>query len=80
VAAPVSNGAATLALFRPEFTGRVDEVYVYKALDKATALKILRKDLKKISRDYQERGITVESDDSVLPSIEKALCAVPGWP
>jgi ATP-dependent Clp protease ATP-binding subunit ClpA len=53
---------------------------VYKALDKATALKILRKDLKKISRDYQERGITVESDDSVLPPIEKALCAVPGWP
>jgi len=61
-----------LALFRPEFIGRVDEVYVYKALDKATALRILRKELKKINRDYQERGISIESGDAVLePIIEK---------
>jgi ATP-dependent Clp protease ATP-binding subunit ClpB len=61
-----------LALFRPEFIGRVDEVYVYKALDKATALKILRKELAKINRDYQERGISVETADGVLePIIEK---------
>jgi len=26
-----------VALFRPEFIGRIDEVYVYKALDQATA-------------------------------------------
>ena len=61
-----------LALFRPEFIGRVDEVYVYKKLDQSTALKILRKELKKINRDYQERGISIESDDAVLkPIIEK---------
>ncbi len=61
-----------LSLFRPEFIGRVDEVYVYKTLDKTTALKILQKELKKINRDYQERGITIDSDDSVLlPIIEK---------
>jgi ATP-dependent Clp protease ATP-binding subunit ClpC len=61
-----------LALFRPEFIGRVDEVYVYKALDQDTALKILRKELAKINRDYQERGISIESDDAVLrPIIEK---------
>jgi ATP-dependent Clp protease ATP-binding subunit ClpB len=61
-----------LALFRPEFIGRVDEVYVYKTLDKATALKILRKELKKINRDYQERGISIASDDAVLePIIER---------
>jgi len=61
-----------LALFRPEFIGRVDEVYVYKTLDQDTALKILRKDLAKINRDYQERGISIESDDAVLrPIIEK---------
>ena len=61
-----------LALFRPEFIGRVDEVYVYKALDHPTALKILRKELAKINRDYQERGISILSDDSVLrPIIEK---------
>ena len=58
-----------LTLFRPEFVGRVDEVYVYKALDHETALKILRKELAKIDRDYQERGISIESDDTVLRSI-----------
>lgn len=58
-----------LALFRPEFIGRVDEVYVYKTLDHETALKILRKELVKINRDYQERGISVEADDAVLRAI-----------
>jgi ATP-dependent Clp protease ATP-binding subunit ClpA len=61
-----------VALFRPEFIGRVDEVYVYKKLDQSTALKILRKEIRKINRDYQERGISVVSDDAVLkPIIEK---------
>nr|WP_294565198.1 AAA family ATPase [uncultured Rhodopila sp.] len=61
-----------LPLFRPEFIGRVDEVYVYKALDHDTALKILRKELAKINRDYQERGISIEASDTVLrPIIEK---------
>jgi len=61
-----------LALFRPEFIGRVDEVYVYNALDHDVALKILRKELAKINRDYQERGISIESGDAVLrPIIEK---------
>jgi ATP-dependent Clp protease ATP-binding subunit ClpA len=61
-----------LALFRPEFIGRVDEVYVYKALDPDTALKILRKELAKVNRDYQERGLTIAADDAVLrPIIEK---------
>jgi ATP-dependent Clp protease ATP-binding subunit ClpA len=58
-----------LSLFRPEFVGRVDEVYVYKTLDHDTALKILRKELAKINRDYQERGISIESDDSALRAI-----------
>jgi ATP-dependent Clp protease ATP-binding subunit ClpC len=61
-----------LALFRPEFIGRVDEVYVYKALDDGTALKILRKELAKVNRDYQERGLSIACDDAVLlPIIEK---------
>jgi ATP-dependent Clp protease ATP-binding subunit ClpC len=61
-----------LALFRPEFIGRVDEVYVYKTLDHDAALKILRKELAKINRDYQERGLSIESDDTELrPIIEK---------
>ena len=61
-----------LALFRPEFIGRVDEVYVYKALDHDTALRILRKELQKINRDYQERGISIVAGDVVLrPIIEK---------
>jgi ATP-dependent Clp protease ATP-binding subunit ClpC len=60
------------ALFRPEFIGRVDEVYVYKKLGNATALRILEKELLKINRDYQERGISIQSDDAVLqPIIEK---------
>jgi ATP-dependent Clp protease ATP-binding subunit ClpA len=59
-------------LFRPEFIGRVDEVYVYRALDHETALKIMRKELAKINRDYQERGISIDSDDAILrPIIEK---------
>ena len=58
-----------LALFRPEFIGRVDEVYVYKKLDQEVALKILRKELRKINRDYQERGISIESDDAFLKLI-----------
>jgi ATP-dependent Clp protease ATP-binding subunit ClpA len=57
------------ALFRPEFIGRVDEVYVYKALDNETALKILRKELTKVNRDYLERGISIKSDDVVLRAI-----------
>ncbi len=61
-----------IALFRPEFIGRVDEVYVYKKLDAETALKILRKELQKVNRDYQERGISVQADDAVLrPIIEQ---------
>jgi ATP-dependent Clp protease ATP-binding subunit ClpA len=61
-----------LPLFRPEFIGRVDEVYVYRALDHETALKIMRKELAKINRDYQERGISIDSDDAILrPIIEK---------
>jgi ATP-dependent Clp protease ATP-binding subunit ClpB len=58
-----------LALFRPEFVGRVDEVYVYKTLDQEVALKILRKELKKINRDYQERGISIEAGDDILKLI-----------
>jgi ATP-dependent Clp protease ATP-binding subunit ClpA len=58
-----------LALFRPEFIGRVDEVYVYKKLDQEVALRILRKELGKINRDYQERGISVETDDESLKLI-----------
>jgi ATP-dependent Clp protease ATP-binding subunit ClpB len=61
-----------IALFRPEFIGRVDEVYVYKALDPDAALKILRKELQKINRDYQERGLSIAADDTVLrPIIEQ---------
>ena len=36
-------------------------------------MRILQKDLKKINRDYQERGITVASDDSVLAPIIEEL-------
>jgi len=61
-----------LALFRPEFIGRVDEVYVYKTLDDNTALKILRKEIAKVNRDYQERGLSIACNDTVLrPIIEK---------
>jgi ATP-dependent Clp protease ATP-binding subunit ClpC len=56
-------------LFRPEFIGRVDEVYVYKKLDQPTALRIIRKELAKINRDYQERGISIEADELVLRQI-----------
>ena len=59
-------------LFRPEFIGRIDEVYVYKALDQPTALRILGKELAKVNRDYQERGISIVSEEAVLkPIIEK---------
>lgn len=61
-----------IALFRPEFIGRVDEVYVYKTLDRDTALRILRKELVKVNRDYQERGLSIDTDDETLrPIIEK---------
>jgi len=60
-----------IALFRPEFIGRVDEVYVYKKLDADTALKILKKELRKINRDYQERGISIEAQDAVLQPISE---------
>jgi ATP-dependent Clp protease ATP-binding subunit ClpA len=58
-----------VALFRPEFIGRIDEVYVYKALSPNVALKIMRKELEKINRDYQERGISVATDDATLKAI-----------
>ena len=61
-----------VALFRPEFIGRIDEVYVYKKLSPYVALRIMRKELEKINRDYQERGISVVTDDATLrPIIEK---------
>ncbi len=61
-----------LALFRPEFIGRVDELYVYKDLDQGSALKILEKEIGKINRDYQERGISILSDEtSMRAMIEK---------
>lgn len=61
-----------LALFRPEFIGRVDELYVYKDLDQGAALKILEKEIGKINRDYQERGISILSDEtSMRAMIEK---------
>jgi ATP-dependent Clp protease ATP-binding subunit ClpA len=58
-----------ITLFRPEFIGRVDEVYVYRKLDADTALKILKKEIQKINRDYQERGLSLVSDDAALRSI-----------
>jgi ATP-dependent Clp protease ATP-binding subunit ClpB len=58
-----------VALFRPEFIGRIDEVYVYKRLDPVVALKIMRKELEKINRDYQERGVSLAVDDATLKSI-----------
>jgi ATP-dependent Clp protease ATP-binding subunit ClpC len=61
-----------ITLFRPEFIGRVDEVYVYRKLDQETALKILKKELQKINRDYQERGVSMVAEDAVLrPIIEQ---------
>jgi len=61
-----------ISLFRPEFIGRIDEVYVYKKLDADVALKIMRKELAKINRDYQERGISITTDDATLrPVVEK---------
>lgn len=58
-----------IALFRPEFIGRIDELYVYKSLDEDAALKILAKEIQKINRDYQERGISIKSDDACLRAI-----------
>jgi ATP-dependent Clp protease ATP-binding subunit ClpA len=40
-----------IALFRPNFVGRVDELYVCKDLDKGVTLKILEKEIGKINRD-----------------------------
>jgi ATP-dependent Clp protease ATP-binding subunit ClpC len=60
-----------LPLFRPEFIGRVDELYVYKNLDQNAALRILEKEIRKINRDYQERGISIESDEASLRAIIK---------
>jgi ATP-dependent Clp protease ATP-binding subunit ClpA len=56
-------------LFRPEFIGRIDEVYVYRDIDSEAAMKILKKDVAKVSRDYQERGISIEADDAALKLI-----------
>jgi ATP-dependent Clp protease ATP-binding subunit ClpB len=56
-------------LFRPEFIGRIDEVYVYRDIDADAAMKILKKDIAKVSRDYQERGVSIEADDTALRKI-----------
>jgi ATP-dependent Clp protease ATP-binding subunit ClpB len=58
-----------IALFRPEFIGRIDELYVYKNLDREAASKILEKEIKKINRDYQERGVSIGSDGASLRAI-----------
>lgn len=57
------------ALFRPEFIGRVDELYVYKSLDEDAAVKILEKEIRKINRDYQERGISIGLEEASARAI-----------
>jgi ATP-dependent Clp protease ATP-binding subunit ClpB len=50
--------------FKPEFLNRIDDIVVFKQLDRAQIAQIIDVQLEKLRKNLEERGITIELDDS----------------
>jgi ATP-dependent Clp protease ATP-binding subunit ClpB len=61
--------ASGAPLFRPEFLARIDEIVVFQNLGKPEAIKILKKVLANLNRDYADRGLTLTMDDATAEAV-----------
>ncbi len=50
--------------FKPEFLNRIDDIVVFKQLDRVQIAQIIDVQLEKLRKNLEERGITIELDDS----------------
>jgi ATP-dependent Clp protease ATP-binding subunit ClpB len=50
--------------FKPEFLNRIDDIVVFKQLDRAQIARIIDVQLEKLRRNLEDRGITIELEDS----------------
>ncbi len=50
--------------FKPEFLNRIDDIVVFKQLTKDQIAKIIDVQLEKLRKNLEERGITIELDDT----------------
>jgi ATP-dependent Clp protease ATP-binding subunit ClpB len=57
---------ALRASFRPEFLNRIDEIIIFRSLDKEDIKQIVRLQLDKVREQLQARRIGLEVDDSAL--------------
>lgn len=57
--------------FRPEFLNRLDEIIVFKKLDRESVKKISKLMIDKSIKKLEERNIKIEIDDSVVEFISK---------
>ncbi len=57
--------------FRPEFLNRLDEIIVFKKLDKESVKKIAKLMIDKSIKKLEDRNISIEIDDSLVEYISK---------
>jgi ATP-dependent Clp protease ATP-binding subunit ClpB len=57
--------------FKPEFLNRIDDIVVFKQLGKEEIAKIIDVQLEKLRKNLEERGITIELDDSARELLVK---------
>ncbi len=50
--------------FKPEFLNRIDDIVVFKQLDKGQIAQIIDVQLEKLRKNLEERGIAIELDES----------------
>ena len=58
--------AILLKYFRPEFVNRIDQVVVFRPLDKSVMEKIVQKELGKVSKILSDQGIDLAYRDDVI--------------
>ena len=58
--------AILLKFFRPEFVNRIDQVVVFRPLDKSVMEKIVQKELGKVSKILSDQGIDLAYRDDVI--------------
>jgi len=57
--------------FRPEFINRIDEIIIFKMLDKQDIIKITKIQLDELKKNLKENSIEFEIDDSAIKKISE---------
>jgi ATP-dependent Clp protease ATP-binding subunit ClpB len=57
--------------FKPEFLNRIDDIVVFKQLGKEQIAEIIDVQLEKLRKNLEERGITIELDDTAKELLVK---------